>query len=172
MTNLLILAGDGRNVGKTYLACKIIKHLALSNEVTGVKITPHFHALDEDKPFIAKNERFVIMEERGITHKDSSLMYQAGATKVYFVMAQQENLAAAFDFIKPQLQNGPVVCESGGLIEIVEPSLFLFVKRSGSIITKTHLLKYHPVTVTNDFQRFDFDERSIEFINNRIVIKE
>ena len=41
-SNFLLVAGNGRNVGKTFLACEIIKQLSQKNEVTGVKISPHF----------------------------------------------------------------------------------------------------------------------------------
>ena len=89
--NFLLIAGNGRNVGKTFLACKIIRQLSKKQEVIGVKVSPHIHPVNKGKIIIKKNG-FIIIEEDQITQKDSSLLLQAGAQKVYFVMAARENL--------------------------------------------------------------------------------
>ena len=87
--HLLLIAGNGRNVGKTTLACKIIARFAGETEVTGLKITPHFHPVNEDDVVIQTNN-FLIINETQISSKDSSLMLQAGAKQVFFVMAKRE----------------------------------------------------------------------------------
>lgn len=168
--NFLLIAGNGRNVGKTFLACKIIEHLSKKQAVTGIKISPHFHAVEKEKIRIQTND-FIIIEECQSTQKDSSLLLQAGAKKVYFVMAAQENLKKAFSNLIDILPQTAVVCESGGLQEFINPGLFLFVKRIGDEITKPHLLKFSPKIIENDGINFNLDISAIEFINNRFLLQ-
>ncbi len=171
MPNLLLIAGNGRNAGKTTLACRIIRFLAQENEVTGVKISSHFHNFNEPD-LVYRNDHFIVTEEKQMISKDSSLMLQAGAKKVYFVMAQKEHLEEAWKYIHPLIRKQPVVCESGGLHEFVEPGLFLFVKRTGDEIVKKHLTSYSPVMVNNDGSEFDFDINKIEIHCGQFRLKQ
>lgn len=170
MPHLLLIAGNGRNVGKTFLACRIIEFLAKNHEVTGLKISPHFHPVS-DSEVVFNNEYFIILKENKISTKDSSLMLQAGAKQVFFVMVQPGYLNAAFEKLQEFLPGNIIVCESGELHEVIEPGLFLFVKRSGEDVVKTQYLKYLPVIVNNDGKCFDFDVERIELRNNRINLK-
>lgn len=156
MPNLLLIAGNGRNVGKTFLTCKIIEHLSQTENVIGVKISPHFHEYNNDDVLI-KTSNFVILNETHNNTKDSSLMLQAGAKKVFFIMVKQAHLQNAFDYIKNEITDEIVVCESAGLIEIVEPRHFLFVKRDGEPIVKKQFLHYSPIVINNDGKTFNFD---------------
>ncbi|NQU52566.1 MAG: hypothetical protein HQ522_08505 [Bacteroidetes bacterium] len=169
LPNLLLIAGNGRNVGKTFLATKIIKQLSQKEEVVGVKISPHFHPFDEET-VLFKNDEFVILEEKKINSKDSSLLLQAGAVKVYFVMVLQQNLQQAFLQLNKFLPQKAIVCESGGLHEFINPGLFLFVKRAGEEIRKEHLLKFLPQIVENDGTNFTLDISNIEFNNNHFSL--
>ena len=168
--NYLLVAGNGRNVGKTHLSCKIIRHLAKNVDVIGVKISSHFHPV-ENNTVLVKNKKFVLVEETQVTQKDSSLMKQAGAQKVYFMMAAQENLKAAFSVLEKLLPEKAIVCESGGLHEIINPGLFLFVNRDGSELTKQHHLVYSPIQIQNNGKMFDFDITRIKFKNKRFLIQ-
>ena len=84
-------------------------------------------------------------------------MLQAGAEKVYFIMAPQQFLTEAFNFLKSKLAGKLVVCESGGLIEYINPGIFLLINRKGKTIQKSHLLKYSPTVVENDDLNINFD---------------
>jgi hypothetical protein len=167
MPHLLLIAGNGRNVGKTFLACKIIEYLSKSTEVTGLKISPHFYQVTESD-ILFSNEHFIITNEKQINAKDSSLMLQAGAKHVFFVMVKPGFIAEAFEKLLPFLPETPIVCESAQLHEVVTPGLFLFVKRAGDEIVKPEYLKYSPVIVNNDGNHFDFDFQQIQFENNKI----
>lgn len=166
----MIIAGNGRNVGKTFVACKIIEYLSKANHVTGLKISPHFHKVPESE-MLFKSEHFVIVNECNINSKDSSLMLQAGAKKVFFVMVKPGHISKAFEKLRHFLSDEIVVCESGELREIVNPGLFLFLKRAGEEIVKHQFLKYSPVVVNNDGFDFDFDIESIELKNNEFGLK-
>lgn len=169
LPNMLLVAGNGRNVGKTWFSCRAIKHLAKSTKVSAIKISAHFHPFNEIE-LIAKNERFVIIEEKQINTKDSSLMLQAGAQKVYFIMAAQENLNEAFSQLQALLPNHAIVCESGGLHQMLTPGLFFFINQKEKKIVKEHHLNYSPIRVTNDGVNIDFDIKRISFQNGKIVL--
>ena len=168
--NLILIAGDRRKVGKTLLACKIIKHLSAYCQVIGIKISPHFHVQQDERNIICKNDKYVVIDEQSETTKDSSLMLQAGAKRVFFIMAKTEHLTEAFSFRRDQLVNHAIVCESGGLHEVVQPGLFLFVKKRDEQMQKKGLLKYAPVLVTNHKNVLDFDEQCIGYNNNQITL--
>jgi DNA polymerase III delta prime subunit len=164
MPHLLLIAGNGRNVGKTYLACNIIRYFSKQQEVTGLKISPHFHPVTESE-ILFSNEHFIITNENQINTKDSSLMLQAGAKEVFFVMVKPGFIAEAFEKLQPFLPETLIVCESGQLHEVVTPGLFLFVKRAGDEIVKPEYLKHSPLIINNDGNYFDFDIQNIQFEN-------
>ena len=169
LPNMLLIAGNGRNVGKTTLACKIIAHLSRSVPVTGIKISAHFHPYS-DADLLIKNEHFIILEEKELNTKDSSLMLQAGAARVYFVMAQKTHLHEAFNELLKLLPNEAVICESGGLHESVDPGIFLFVNLKNKPVEKAHLLKYQPIIAENDGKNFNVDAKAFRFSNGRIQL--
>jgi len=169
--NLLLIAGNGRNVGKTFLACKIIKQISKSSEVIGVKISSHIHPV-KNKNILCETNDFIIVEENEVTKKDSSLMLQADAGKVYFIMATQKNLKKAFSWMNENLPDEAIVCESGGLVRIVDPGLFLFVKRSEDEIVKDNQMQFSPVIVENDGECFNFNIENIIYDDNGFSIKQ
>ncbi len=167
---MLLIAGNGRNVGKTTLACRIIAHFSEKIPVTGLKISPHFHEYNEAE-LIFKNEHCIILLESKNHEKDSSRMLKAGADKVFFAMIKPEFLEDSVQKILEMLPPNLVVCESGGLHEFVTTGIFLMVKRTGEEIVKSHLLKYEPIIVNNDGKDFDFDIRRLVFSNHKISLK-
>ncbi|HKJ77989.1 MAG TPA: hypothetical protein VKA10_00585, partial [Prolixibacteraceae bacterium] len=127
--NILIVQGSGRNVGKTLAASRIIENLAKKNKIVAVKISPHFHELEEEKKFIHRSEGFIIVEEQRITQKDSSRMLQNGAEKVYYVQAKNEFLPDVLnEILKRTEPNQPVIIETGGLYDYMEPGLLLYIE--------------------------------------------
>ncbi|WP_340113969.1 hypothetical protein [Maribellus mangrovi] len=170
LSHFLLVSGNGRNVGKTTLACKIITQLSKSTPVSGIKISSHFHSYSEDE-VVKKSDSFVILEEKKHNSKDSSLMLQAGAHRVYFVMAAKQNLEDALSQLLKLIPNEAVVCESGGLHEHVSPGLFLFVNKKNKAIEKVHLLKQEPIIVENDGENFNMNIKDICFTNKRIQLR-
>ena len=170
LDNMILVCGNGRNVGKTTLSCSIIHRLSRFTMVTGIKVSPHFHDILVDQSVLTSNERFVIVEEKAISSKDSSLMLQAGAQRVYFIMCKQENLSEAITTLLKDLIGQAVVCESGGLAEIVQPGLSLFVKKYDHVISKYSCLNHGAIQVTNRQNSFDFDVKRIGYRDNQITL--
>ncbi|WP_297095862.1 hypothetical protein [uncultured Draconibacterium sp.] len=167
--NLLLIAGNGRNVGKTYFACRVIEMLSETLPVTGLKITSHIHEHSSDD-VLTKHKHFVILQEKQITGKDSSLMLQAGAKQVFFVMAEPKYLPEALEKLSPYLPETPIVCESGGLHEIINPGLFFFIQSTGTPLRKAHHLIHNPIIVQNDGENLKFDYNRIQLKNNKFSL--
>ena len=167
---MILIAGNGRNVGKTTFATGLIRHFAQSKTVIGLKVSPHIHAINEDLKLISKTPYFVVAEELGRNGKDSSLFLQAGAKRVFLIMAEDLFLAQAFSIIAGQLKHGIVIAESGGLRDLLTPGIFFFVRKPEDPFVKEHYLKYKPLIVKNENFRIDFDINRLSFNNRRFTI--
>jgi len=166
--NLLLIAGTGRNTGKTTLSCKIIKQFSANNCITGLKISPHFHGGTESLNLIVSNDNFNIYEETSSsTGKDSSLMLKSGAAKVFYIEVLDEYLEEAFEaFLKIAPHSYPVVCESPALRKYIIPGLFFIVNNKASTNKKENIskLKKHAD------KWIDTDNESIQDIINDVAV--
>lgn len=128
MPNLLLVAGSGRNSGKTTMVCRIIgqfRHLG----IISVKTSPHFHEISGELTLISKDKGFNIYEEKDpTTKKDTSRMLQCGAERVFLAQVSEGYLQEAFSEVLKNIPgNRPVVCESPGLSKYVEPGVFIIM---------------------------------------------
>lgn len=164
--SMLLVAGNGRNIGKTTLACKIIKKYSSKYNIISIKICPHQHE-QHTNGLLEKTHDFSICEEKLINSKDSSRMLQAGATKSFYVQAKDEYLEVVFSRLQEYLdENALLVCESGGLRNVIKPDVFLFVKNgSGEKLYLEHFAD--KVLSFNDYEIFDI----IEINNNKWGVK-
>ncbi len=167
--NILIVRGTGRNVGKTISACKIIERLAKENNPTGIKISAHYHEL-ENAEFVHQSEEFDIVEEKSRSNKDSSRMLQAGAEKVFYIQSENSNLAKAFELVVNEIEPGtPVIVESGGLYDFVEPGILVHIfdgngKNTTEIRQESKIVKVSSEEVKN----FNWD--FLQFKNGKFVV--
>ncbi|MCF8373668.1 MAG: hypothetical protein K9H64_18755 [Bacteroidales bacterium] len=133
--HILLIGGTGRNVGKTTLVCDIINHFSREHKIVGLKITNHFHS-DQSNSF----NLFEEINPEGT--KDSSRMLKAGASKVFYIESEAENLASVFDDFSEEIEPGQIiVCESNGLSELVKPGVYLLVDRDENIEKKPSVQK-------------------------------
>jgi len=168
--NMLIIRGTGRNVGKTLSACNIIKHLAGKHKPVGIKVSPHFHGLDGNHTVIHKSDELVIVEEKDVSDKDSSRMLQAGASKVFYVQAKNSRLLDVINLLSGKLSTTePVVVESGGLYDYVEPSLLVTVTGEGSGKDISTRSDSNTVSVLSGNVK-DFRWDSIEFEKGKLTL--
>lgn len=123
MNNALLIAGCGRNVGKTSGGCALVKELSLKTPVYVVKVSSHFHSLTESLEVFHDEKDLMIAEETdALSGKDSSRYLAAGATKVYYVQAGEESLPVLVEWLKQHFSSKqPVVIESGGLGRYIHP---------------------------------------------------
>jgi len=132
LPNLLIISGNGRDSGKTSLACEIIKKFS-SRSIIAIKICPHFYPEDGGLNVVFKDTNFTIAEEKNTTSgKDSSRMLEAGADKVYFIQVKDDQLENAFAKLMTLINpKSLLICESGWLRSMVKPGVFIMANHEG-----------------------------------------
>ena len=137
--NLLIIAGTGRNSGKTTLACMVINKFSNQSPVA-VKISPHFHEPAEELEDVYSGNNYRIYRETGTTgNKDTARMLRAGAVQAIYVQVNDEYVAEAFGKAVEKLPAGrPLVCESPALGRHIKPGM-LFIADNKSIEIKKDL---------------------------------
>ena len=128
LNNLLVVAGSGRNSGKTTFACRIIEQFSHLG-ITSIKISPHFHEPSSGLIHVSGKPGFEIYEETNRnTLKDSSRMLRSGAAKVYYIQTREDNLNEAFSEVYMNLAvDKPVICESPSLRNYIEPGAFIIM---------------------------------------------
>jgi hypothetical protein len=166
--NLLIIRGTGRNIGKTLSACRIIQHLAGSHRPVAVKISSHFHPLPDEMDVIADTESYVIAEEKSLTEKDSSRMLQSGAHRAYYIQARNEHVLDAFIHLLPELDpSQPLMIESGGLYDFVEPAILVHINGGGADKNAHFRQESEKIILTSE-EAFKKDWNSVRFINQKL----
>ncbi len=133
--NMVMIGGNSRNAGKTSLACSLIRKLSATHPVVGVKVTSirpgeeKWHGQHNKEEVISG---FTITEEYDPgTRKDTAKMLMAGASRVFYIQAEdafaeQAILTFRSEFIKNEL----IVCESRSLRNIIMPGLFIMMLRA------------------------------------------
>ena len=129
----LIISGNGRNTGKTSFAERVIRKNSAVHNITAIKVSPHFHPANAGINILYANSNFNISMETDMEGvKDSSRMLRAGAAMVYYIEAEDEHLAEAMRVLTEKVKlAGPMICESGGMRKLIEPSLFIVLTRPG-----------------------------------------
>ena len=131
---MLMIGGNTRNSGKTTMACDLISKLSVYQEVIGLKVTAirpgeiELHGNHKSQDLMPE---FSIFEELDpLSHKDTSKMLQAGATRVFFICVSEFFLEKALLlFLSKYINNQVIVCESRSLRRLVNPGLFLMMMR-------------------------------------------
>jgi hypothetical protein len=129
LPSFLLISGDGRNTGKTTLACRILQQFSPRNNITTLKISSHFHEPTSDLTRLFKTKYFSISYENNRnTDKDSSRMLQAGALESYYIQAKEGWLRTAFEkFMQEFHTNDITLCESGALAKFLIPGVHLHI---------------------------------------------
>jgi molybdopterin-guanine dinucleotide biosynthesis protein A len=138
--NMLMIGSAGANVGKTELACAIIRNFCKSNPLIGIKVTT-IQAKDGQCPrggagcgvCSSIDGNFLVTEETDRTSgKDTARLLSAGAGRVFWLRVIRahldEGLASLLDVTGP---DATLICESNSLRKVVEPGLFLMVTSAG-----------------------------------------
>ncbi len=98
LPQLLLIAGNGRDSGKTTLACLIIQKFSPEHQIIALKISPHKHRIAAGGKVICDTENLYIAEETNAgTGKDSSRMLQAGASRSFFICACGRTIACGHE---------------------------------------------------------------------------
>jgi molybdenum cofactor guanylyltransferase len=142
---MLMIGAASRNVGKTEFACALIRRLAATAPVVGVKVT----AVRDAEVTCPRGEKgcglcssfpghYAVSEETEPgTHKDTQRMLGAGATRVFWLRVRRAGLADGIAALLRLLPPGiPVVCESNAARQALTPDLFLMLRGAGHASVK------------------------------------
>ena len=130
---LLIVGGTARNVGKTELACRIIKKISTDISVYALKVSAIFpdEGIYHGDHLGETEDQHLFEETRHDTAKDTSRMLRAGAKRVFYLRCEDNCISEAFTLFRNQLPaNTAIVCESNSLAEHVQPGLLIMVKKN------------------------------------------
>ncbi|MBC35608.1 MAG: hypothetical protein CL663_06160 [Bacteroidetes bacterium] len=145
MNSLMLIAGSGRNVGKTSLVCKLIDEKKSQTDLIAIKVSPHIHEEQDEKSKLFSGQGYAVYEEFDPNgSKDSSKMLKAGAKRVFYIQADDRRVGEAFSKLKEILPKLPIIAESGGLRHYYRPGLFLMCHKDDTEITKEKSLVLLP----------------------------
>ncbi len=184
LDGMLMIGSAGANVGKTELACALIKKLGTTTDITGIKVTT-IKAKDGQCPrgglgcgvCSSLDGDFSITEETDSnSQKDTARLLAAGAKRVFWlrVMKQrmEEGLTSLLDIIGPDAVS---ICESNSLRQVVEPGLFLMVKGRGREMWKSSardVKEYADEIIVTGPSGFDSDLDRIKLMSGKWALQE
>ncbi len=154
-SNVLLIGGVGRNVGKTEFVCRVIEKISQTHQVYGLKVSviyPDerlFHGSHSDEL-----EQSRLFEETSAdSRKDTSRMLRAGALQVFYLQSDEAGILKGYkEFRKIIPENAVIVCESNSLGEVLVPGLSIMVKSETSEIKPRAIaqLKRADLTIVSD----------------------
>lgn len=138
-SNLLIVAGTGRESGKTFLVCSLINQFQNLKPI-GIKISPHFHIPTPGLVLLHKsNDYNIFREDSENGSKDSSRMLISGALSAYYIQVHDKYTGEAFSWLIDYLNTErPIICESPALRRYAVPGVFI-ITDSEQITSKKDL---------------------------------
>mgnify|MGYP006300232441 CR=1 FL=1 len=179
---MLLVGGGGRNSGKTRFSCAVIDRLRRARPILGLKVT----VIKERGGTCPKGDDscgvctsldgkgdYAITEEHGDPPgKDTSLMLEAGAQRVFWLRVLQESLERGTAALMERVGlDTPCVCESNSLRSGLEPGMFLIVKhRDGTRIKRSCRQVLHladRVVLSDDDGGFDPDPGMVVLAGDR-----
>ena len=154
LDGMLMIGSAGSNVGKTELACTILRKFRLrraqsnlkSCDVIGIKVTT---IRDKEGRCPRGGEGcgvctslegvYSITEELDSSSgKDTARLLSAGASRVFWLRVREERLMEGITALLDVIGHDAVsICESNSLRQVVKPGLFLMVGNRDSKIWKS-----------------------------------
>lgn len=135
--NLLIVAGTGRNVGKTELICQLVKKFGSIADIYALKVS----AIHPDEGIFHGNHAGgeivgrLFEEFRTDSDKDTSRVLRAGAKRAFYLSSDNDRVKEGYlEFRRLIPEDAVVVCESNSLREIVEPGLMILIRPETGVL--------------------------------------
>lgn len=112
----------------------ILAHFSKNHSIHGIKISPHFHRKNTNKPLFHTHDFRIFQELDKSSGKDSSRMLASGAQAVYYIEATDESVEKAWDYY---LHN---FWQKDNMIIIESPALAFKIKAGVLLITDGKLV--------------------------------
>jgi molybdenum cofactor guanylyltransferase len=179
LDGMLMIGSAGANLGKTELACAILRKFGKNGGIIGVKVTT---IKDTNGQCPRGGEGcgvcssldgvFCIAEEADSSSgKDTSRLLTCGAGRVFWLRVVREHLAEGVTALLDVIGRDAVcVCESNSLREVVEPGLFFMVTGRDVKTWKdsAHRVgEYADRIVVSNGKGFDIDLDEIEIVGGK-----
>jgi len=179
LDGMLMIGSAGANLGKTELACAILRKFGKNGDIIGVKVTT---IKDTNGQCPRGGEGcgvcssldgvFCITEETDSNSgKDTSRLLKCGASRVFWLRVIREHLVEGVTALLDVIGRDAVcVCESNSLREVVEPGLFLMVTGRDAKARKDsaqRARKYADRIVVSNGKGFDIDLDEIEIVGGK-----
>lgn len=184
LENILMIGSSGSNVGKTELACALLRRLSKNRRIVGVKVTA-VASRDGSCPrggqgcgvCSSLDGKYEITQETSRrSDKDTARLLAAGADAVYWLRVMrahlQEGFAALLDTIG---RDALIICESNSLRHAVEPGLLLLVDSTHHRPWKQsaqEVREHADCIVRSDGSRFDLDLERVQLVGSRWLLAE
>jgi hypothetical protein len=172
---LAVIAGTGRNSGKTLFAVRLIERYR-RYKIIAVKISSHNHSPSAGSTLVYSAPGYKLYRELSLSgNKDSELMLAAGAAESYYISAGEESVTEAYnrliELIPPA---SPIICESPVLASLVTPGL-LVVADSNNVLNRKEIpglisgcdLLTEPGRVEEDIMRIGLDNNRWYLLNRK-----
>ncbi|MCJ7579392.1 MAG: hypothetical protein MUP98_02535 [Candidatus Aminicenantes bacterium] len=176
--HMLLIGSSSRNIGKTHLATSLIRRNRQFTDIIGLKVTtikektktcPHGN---ENCCICSEIEgNYLISEEKdGSLEKDTSLLLNAGAKKVYWLIVLEDKLdegaRALLNIVPPE---SVIVAESNRFRRAVQPGFFLMLINPQKRIKESakSVQQFADLIIEADGKRFDYDIDKIEYSQDK-----
>jgi len=184
LENMLMIGSSGSNVGKTELACALLRRFGIDHRIIGVKVTA-IEAQDGSCPrgglgcgvCSSMDAEYTITEETDRrSRKDTGRLLAAGADRVYWLRVLRTHLCQGLSaLLKTVGRDTVLICESNSLRHVVEPGLFLIVHRTDHQSWKPSAQQVRQHTdriVLSDGESFDLNLDRIQLAGARWLLTE
>ena len=184
LDGMLMIGSAGANIGKTELACALIKKFSKNKPIIGIKVTT-IKAKDGQCPrggqgcgvCSSLEGNFCITQETDAdSGKDTARLLAAGAAKVFWLRVMKTHLKEGLADLLDKIGADAVsLCESNSLRQVVKPGLFLMVRGKEPRMWKSSadaVKKYADKVVVSDGSSFDFDIGRIKLLGGKWVMQE
>ena len=181
---MLMIGSAGTNVGKTELACAILRKFGPSREIVGIKVTT-IEEKDGQCPrggqgcgvcSSLQGDFCITLEADKSSNKDTGRLLSAGASRVFWLRSLKSRLHEASTALLQTVGSDAVsICESNSLRHVVEPGLFLMVERAAQQVWKKsaqEVKKYADRIVISHGGTFDLDLDQIAIVNRKWTLRE
>jgi molybdopterin-guanine dinucleotide biosynthesis protein A len=179
LERMLLIGSTGPNVGKTELACAIIKRFSKDKKITAIKVT----TIKQKNGQCPRGGQgcgvctslggdFEITQETDSTSgKDTSRLLAAGAKKVFWLRVMKTSLkqalAVLLDVVGP---DSVLVCESNSLRHVAEPGLFIMVRKPDEKTVKNsaqEVVKLADEIIAPDCRGFGIDLDRVKLVEGK-----
>jgi molybdopterin-guanine dinucleotide biosynthesis protein A len=184
LDGMLLIGSAESNVGKTELACTLLRKFSKNCDIIGIKVTT---ITDKEGQCPRGGEGcgacsslegvyYITEELDSSSQKDTARLLAAGASRVFWLRVLKEHLmegiTALMDIIGPDAIS---ICESNSLREVAEPGLFLMVKNYDLENWKTsayQVKQFADRIVISDGSSYDLDLNRIKITNGKWTLKQ